>query len=70
MESVGLSVNAHEHIHPPSICPGDIRYLHVAEGRGFSMGIFVFPPGSCIPLHDHPHMCEGGEWGQDEMFFL
>ncbi|CAM9139742.1 unnamed protein product [Discosporangium mesarthrocarpum] len=56
-EAVGLAPDAHNHIHPPSLDPGDVRYLHIAQDRDFSIGIFVFPPGSCIPLHDHPHMC-------------
>lgn len=35
-----------------------VRYLHLAEDSGlFSMGVFIFPPGAKIPLHDHPGMC-------------
>ena len=33
-----------------------VRYLSVAEKAQYSVGIFVFPPGSRIPLHDHPDM--------------
>ena len=34
-----------------------VRYLSVAEkAERYSIGIFVFPPGSRIPLHDHPGM--------------
>jgi len=35
-----------------------VRYLHVGEiPHEYSIGIFVFPPYSRIPLHDHPDMC-------------
>ena len=34
-----------------------VRYLHVKEiEHRYSAGIFVFPPNTCIPLHDHPDM--------------
>lgn len=40
-------------------CPADtVRYIHLSDLPGqYSMGIFVFPPHSKIPLHDHPGMC-------------
>lgn len=45
----------------PAIRPGledQVRYLHVhEEPEKYNIGIFVFPPGSRIPLHDHPGMC-------------
>jgi len=35
-----------------------VRYLHVDEQpMKYSAGVFVFPPHSIIPLHDHPGMC-------------
>lgn len=35
-----------------------VRYVHVSEVPDkYSVGIFIFPPNACIPLHDHPHMC-------------
>jgi len=35
-----------------------VRYVHITEVKDqYSMGIFVFPPFSKIPLHDHPGMC-------------
>jgi hypothetical protein len=37
--------------------PGAIYYQHVADSLTFSMGVFVLPPYSSIPLHDHPNMC-------------
>lgn len=34
-----------------------VRYLHCREvADKYSVGIFVFPPGASIPLHDHPSM--------------
>lgn len=34
-----------------------VRYLHVSElPNKYSAGIFVFPPNTNIPLHDHPGM--------------
>jgi hypothetical protein len=36
---------------------GGVRYLHMIERQNlYSIGIFVFPPGADIPLHDHPNM--------------
>lgn len=35
---------------------GPIGYHHVYSDRQLSMGIFVLPSGSAIPLHDHPDM--------------
>ncbi|ETW08862.1 hypothetical protein, variant 2 [Aphanomyces invadans] len=33
-----------------------IRYIEVYEDTDISMGIFVMPPGTSIPLHNHPQM--------------
>jgi len=34
-----------------------VRYLHITEVENqYSIGIFVFPPHTIIPLHDHPGM--------------
>lgn len=51
----GTHVEAiHEKIEPPR---DGVRYLHIRENHGkFSAGIFVFPPGYEIPLHNHPGM--------------
>mmetsp|Transcript_40644 Transcript_40644/g.95432 ORF Transcript_40644/g.95432 Transcript_40644/m.95432 type:complete len:329 (-) Transcript_40644:309-1295(-) len=47
----------HDDISPSMEVPC-IRYLHGYEKENkFSMGIFVFPPGATMPLHDHPGMC-------------
>lgn len=33
-----------------------VKYQHIWENELFSMGIFILPPGTSIPLHDHPDM--------------
>ena len=57
----------HDDIYPPSISRKfrrgmsmnhNVRYLHIKEEENtYSIGVFVFPPGAKIPLHDHPGMC-------------
>lgn len=34
----------------------DVGYQHVYEDHAMSIGIFLLPRGSAIPLHDHPGM--------------
>jgi len=34
----------------------NVNYLHVHEEEAFTMGIFILPPRTTIPLHDHPGM--------------
>lgn len=49
----------HDRITPSYADDGSdiVRYLHVKEVPcKYSAGIFVFPPNTCIPLHDHPDM--------------
>nr|XP_029124302.1 plant cysteine oxidase 1-like [Elaeis guineensis] len=33
-----------------------ITYVHIYESDDFSMGVFCFPAGAKLPLHDHPGM--------------
>ncbi|XP_008790916.2 plant cysteine oxidase 4-like [Phoenix dactylifera] len=33
-----------------------ITYVHIHECDDFSMGVFCFPAGAKLPLHDHPEM--------------
>ncbi|CAL5087889.1 unnamed protein product [Urochloa decumbens] len=33
-----------------------ITYVHIHECDDFSMGVFCFPAGATLPLHDHPRM--------------
>lgn len=42
----------------PSYDNNTVRYIHISEAPDeYSMGVFVFPPHTKIPLHDHPGMC-------------
>ncbi len=36
--------------------PGAMEYIHLFENEHVSMGIFLLPAGSRIPLHNHPGM--------------
>jgi len=36
--------------------PPALYYYDIVEDPLFSIGVFVIPPGSSIPLHDHPQM--------------
>ncbi|CAO2207074.1 unnamed protein product [Urochloa humidicola] len=33
-----------------------ITYVHIHQCDDFSMGVFCFPAGATLPLHDHPEM--------------
>nr|CAB3483301.1 unnamed protein product [Digitaria exilis] len=33
-----------------------ITYVHIYQCDDFSMGVFCFPAGATLPLHDHPEM--------------
>ncbi|KAL5229546.1 hypothetical protein ABZP36_028322 [Zizania latifolia] len=33
-----------------------ITYVHIHQCAEFSMGVFCFPAGATLPLHDHPEM--------------
>jgi hypothetical protein len=47
----------HQDISPTTV-QDCVRYVHISEVPGqYSMGIFIFPPNTKIPLHDHPGMC-------------
>ena len=39
-----------------TLAPDVIGYIHLYESEHVSMGIFLLPAGSRIPLHDHPGM--------------
>jgi cysteamine dioxygenase len=56
---LGLQPMGHLQISPSTLNPStDIRYFHVAELEDqYSIGIFLMPPGTKMPLHDHPYMC-------------
>lgn len=48
----------------PFLC-GEAAYMHLYEDEHFSMGVFLLPPGGCIPLHNHPgmHVVSRLMWG-------
>ncbi|XP_051207839.1 plant cysteine oxidase 4 [Lolium perenne] len=33
-----------------------ITYVHIHQSDDFSIGVFCFPAGATLPLHDHPEM--------------
>lgn len=57
-DSTSISVRPIHDLITPASPEGTVRYIHLSEVDGqYSMGVFVFPPNSVIPLHDHPGMC-------------
>jgi len=55
---IDIATSHHLHIQEGPSSPRDgIQYLEVYEGEDFGIGVFVMPPHSRIPLHDHPGMC-------------
>jgi len=41
---------------PPALPSATVTYLHMFEDERMTIGVFCFPEGTCIPLHDHPGM--------------
>lgn len=37
-------------------CRGHVTYLHIHNTPAYSLGIFMLPAGTSIPLHNHPGM--------------
>mmetsp|Transcript_8531 Transcript_8531/g.38108 ORF Transcript_8531/g.38108 Transcript_8531/m.38108 type:complete len:162 (-) Transcript_8531:233-718(-) len=46
-----------------------ITFLNISEQENYSLGIFVMPPNTTIPLHDHPGMTVFTKvlWGELEV---
>mmetsp|Transcript_4557 Transcript_4557/g.13786 ORF Transcript_4557/g.13786 Transcript_4557/m.13786 type:complete len:264 (+) Transcript_4557:135-926(+) len=46
-----------------------ITYIHIGERENMSLGVFVMPPNTKIPLHDHPGMTVFTKvlWGELEV---
>ncbi|TVU05471.1 hypothetical protein EJB05_48637, partial [Eragrostis curvula] len=40
----------------PALAFEQITYVHIHQCDDFSMGVFCFPAGATLPLHDHPEM--------------
>ncbi|KAL6858853.1 hypothetical protein ACP4OV_017855 [Aristida adscensionis] len=40
----------------PALAFTRITYVHIHQCDDFSMGVFCFPAGATLPLHDHPEM--------------
>ena len=52
------NTNANINANPNRTTTSVVRYLHIVEiPNQYTIGIFVFGPNQCIPLHDHPEMC-------------
>jgi quercetin dioxygenase-like cupin family protein len=39
-----------------ALCRSHVTYIPIYDAEAFSVGIFMLPAGSRIPLHDHPGM--------------
>ncbi|KAL6646050.1 hypothetical protein ACP70R_017658 [Stipagrostis hirtigluma subsp. patula] len=40
----------------PALALTRITYVHIHQCDDFSIGVFCFPAGATLPLHDHPEM--------------
>ncbi|XP_062196293.1 plant cysteine oxidase 1-like [Phragmites australis] len=40
----------------PALAFTRITYVHIHQSDDFSIGVFCFPAGATLPLHDHPEM--------------
>jgi cysteamine dioxygenase len=54
-ESVGLETFAFQQPRDSGSNP-HVSYMHLFSDPSFSMGVFLLPKSSRIPLHDHPDM--------------
>jgi quercetin dioxygenase-like cupin family protein len=41
-----------------------VTYLHIHEDDDLTLGVFCFPRGAVIPLHDHPGMTVLSRWAR------
>jgi hypothetical protein len=41
---------------PPPASGGAVTYLHILEAGRISLGVFLLPAGTVLPLHSHPGM--------------
>lgn len=64
-----LAVHKHDFIDSSYESTGTITYIGVATEEDVHMAVFVMPPGSSIPLHDHVNMSVVSRvlWGELEV---
>lgn len=56
VDATHLDIRRERFADNPYALSTDISYVHMAESEHLLMAVFVLPPGSEIPIHDHPQM--------------
>ncbi|KAK6940184.1 Cysteine oxygenase/2-aminoethanethiol dioxygenase [Dillenia turbinata] len=68
IEAIDVGIDEFSTLQSPSSSPEDskrlmcgqnvsnITYIHIHQCDNFSIGVFCFPAGGVLPLHDHPRM--------------
>jgi hypothetical protein len=53
-----------------ALCRGTVTYLDIHDDPTMTIGIFQLPPGSRMPLHDHPGMTVFSRCGSKEHAYV